>query len=163
MSSRYAAWIRIGGTVERANAEPLPKAVRDAWAKRDWNADPFQPDTIDELREARADSWLWLCDEEARYGEFEDIERACRDLGLSFCRRTEPTCGDDAVLLDWRPDMEEPLVRTGSNDKSDAVLVPEEPVSRALAALEAGDAAEAIRILKNLCPHIPDLPPFEIV
>ncbi len=84
MSSRYAAWIRIGGSVERANAQPLLKAVRDAWAKRDWNADPFQPSTIDELLDARADGWLWLCDEEAKYGEFEDIERACRELGLSF-------------------------------------------------------------------------------
>ncbi len=59
--------------------------------------------------------------------------------------------------------MEEPLIRTGSNDNSDAVLVPEEPVGKALAALEAGEALEAIRILKDLCPQVPDLPPFEIV
>ena len=39
MSSRYAAWIRIGGTVDRVNTEPLLNAVREAWAKRDWNAD----------------------------------------------------------------------------------------------------------------------------
>jgi len=163
MSSRYAAWIKIGGTVERAKAEPLLKAVRDAWAKRDWNADPFQPGTIDELLDAREEGWLWLYDEEAKYGEFGDIERACRELGLSFSRHTEAWCGDDAILLDWRPGMEEPLVRTGSNDNSDTALVPEEPVVKALAALEAGEASEAIRILKDLCSHVPDLPPFEVV
>ncbi len=163
MGARYAAWIMIGGTVERAKAEPLLKAVREAWAKRDWDADPFQPSTIDELRDAREDGRIWLCDGEAKYGEFEDIECACRELGLSFCRHTEPTCSDDAVLIDWRPSMEEPLVRTGSNDNSDTVLVPEEPVGKALAALEVGDAPEAIRILKDLCSQVPDLPPFEIV
>ena len=163
MSARYAAWIRIGGTVERAKAEPLLKAVRDAWAKRDWNADPFQPGTIDDLLDARADGWLWLCDEEAKYGEFEALERVCRELGLSFCRHTEAWCGDDAVLIDWRPGMEEPLVRTGSNDNSDIALVPEEPVGKALAALEAGGASEATRILKDLCSHVSELPPFEIV
>ena len=66
MSSRYAAWIRIGGTVERAKAEPLLNAVREAWAKRDWNAEPFQPSTIDALLDAREEGWLWLYDEEDR-------------------------------------------------------------------------------------------------
>jgi hypothetical protein len=163
MSSRYAAWIRIGGTVDRASAGSLLNAVRQAWAKRDWNADPFQPSTIDELLEAREDGWLWLYDEEAKYGEFEGIERVCRELGLSYCRHTEAWCGDDAVLLDWRPGMEQPLVRTGSNDNSDVALVPEDPVRNALAALEAGDAPAATRILEDLCPQVPDLPPFEIV
>ncbi len=163
MSSRYAAWIRIGGTIERAKAEPLLKAVRDAWAKRDWNAEPFQPSTVDELLEAREEGWLWLYDEEARYGEFEGIESACRELGLSYCRHTEAWCGDDAILIDWRPGMEEPLVRIGSNDNSDVALVPTDAVGRALAALEAGETSEAIRILKHLCPQVPALPPFEIV
>ena len=163
MSSRYAAWIRIGGTVERANAGPLLTAVRDAWAKRDWNAEPFQPGTIDELLAAREDGWLWLYDEEAKYGEFEAIESACRELGLCYCRHTEAWCGDDAVLIDWRPGMEEPLVRTGSNDNSDIALVPEESVGKALAALEAGEPSEAIRILKGLCPEVPDLPRLEFV
>ena len=163
MSSRYAAWIRIGGTVEHAKAEPLLKAVRDACVKRDWLADPFQPSTIDELLDAREDDELWLCDEEAKYGEFEAMEGACRELGLSYCRHTEAWCGEDAVLIDWRPGMQEPLVRRGSNDNSDTALVPEEPVGKALAALEAGDAPEAIRILKDLCSHVPDLPPFDIV
>ena len=162
MSSRYAAWIRIGGTVERANAEPLLKAVRDAWAKRDWNAEPFQPSTVDELLDAREDGWLWLCDEEAKYGEFEAIEGACRELGLSYCRHTEAWCGEDAILIDWRPGMQEPVERVSSNDNSDAVLVSEETVREALDALEAGGAPEAIRILKSLCLQVPDLPPFEI-
>ena len=163
MSSRYAAWIRIGGTVEHAKAEPLLKAVRDACVKRDWLADPFQPSTIDELLDAREDDELWLCDEEAKYGEFEAMEGACRELGLSYCRHTEAWCGEDAVLIDWRPGMQEPVERVSSNDNSDTALVPEEPVGKALAALEADDAPEAIRILKDLCSHVPDLPPFEVV
>jgi len=59
--------------------------------------------------------------------------------------------------------MEEPVERVSSNDNSDTALVPEEPVGKALAALEADDAPEAIRILKDLCSHVPDLPPFEVV
>jgi len=163
MSSRYAAWISIGGSVERRQAETLLKAIREAWVRRDWGDAPFEPSTVDELLDAREDGWLWLCDEEAKYGEFEAIEGACRELGLSFCRHTEATCGEDSILIDWRPGMEEPLVRTGSNDNSDIALVAEEPVGKALAALEAGEASEAIRILKDLCSHVPDLPPFEVV
>jgi hypothetical protein len=163
MSSRYSAWIRIGGTLERAKAEPLLTAIREEYVKLDWHSPLFEPTTVEELVNARQDGWLWLCDEEARYGEFDRIERVCRELGLSFRRHTEAWCGEDALLLDWRPGMAEPLVRTGSSDHSDTVLVSEDEVRKALAALEAGDAAEAIRTLKALCPPVPELPPFEVV
>jgi hypothetical protein len=141
----------------------LLTAIRDEGVKLDWHDPLFEPTAADELLGARTDGWLWLCDEEARYGEFERIERACRALGLFFRRHCEAWCGEDALLLDWRPGMAEPLVRTGSSDHSDTALVPEDEVRKALAALEAGDAAEAICTLKALCPPVPELPPFEVV
>jgi hypothetical protein len=56
-----------------------------------------------------------------------------------------------------------PLVRTGSNEHSDAVLVPMQVVKKVLAHFEAGRLAAGLRSLHCLCPEVADLPPFEIV
>jgi hypothetical protein len=160
MGARYSAWIRVGGGLERSQAEKLIKAIRADYARLDWGEPPFEPTTADELLAARSDEWLRLCDEEARYGEFDAIESACRELGLSYRRHTEAWCGEDAILVDWRPGMTEPLVRMGSNEGGDEGLVSEERVCEALGLLEAGQTAEGIAALRKLCPAVPDVPPF---
>jgi len=163
MSERYCAWIRIGGRIERAKVEPLLEEIRRNGVKLDWCQPPFEPAGPDELLAARSDGWLWLCDEEARYGEFTELEELCRKLGLSYRRHSEAWCGEDAVLVDWRPGMKEPLVQRSSTEHTDAVLVLEEEVRRALTALETGKTKEAIHQLKKLCSDLPELPLFELV
>jgi hypothetical protein len=98
--------------------------------------------------------------EPLRYGEFDTVESACRALGLSYRRHTEAWCGEDAILVDWRPGMTEPLVRMGSNEGGDEGLVSEERVCEALGFLEAGQTAEGIAALQKLCPAVPEVPPF---
>jgi len=90
------------------------------------------------------------------------LEEVCRDLGLAYTRFCEAWCGYDAEIVDFRPGMKEPLIRTCSNEDSDIVLVDAGAVKEALTALEAGRHQEAIDKLRSLCPEIPDLPPFEI-
>lgn len=160
MGARYSAWIRIGGSLERSQAEKLIKAIRADYARLDWGEPPFEPSTADELLAARSDDRLRLCDEEARYGEFDAIESACRELGLSYRRHTEAWCGEDAILVDWRPGMTEPLVRIASNEGGDEGLVSEERVCEALGLLEAGQTVEGIAALRKLCPAVPEVPPF---
>jgi hypothetical protein len=109
---------------------------------------------------ASSDERLRLCDEEARYGEFDTIESACRELGLSYRRHTEAWCGEDAILVDWRPGMTEPLVRVASNEGGDEALVSEERVCEALGLLEAGQTVEGVAVLRTLCPAVPEIPPF---
>jgi hypothetical protein len=163
MSARYSAWIRIGGSLERSRAERLIKAIRADYARLDWGEPPFEPTTADELLAARADDRLRLCDEEARYGEFDAIESACRELGLCYRRHTEAWVGEDAILIDWRPGMAEPLVRTASNEGGDEALVSEKRVREALSLLETGQIAEGIAALRTLCSAVPEVPPFVLV
>lgn len=162
MSARYSAWIRIGGSLDRSQADELIKAIRADYSRLDWGEPPFEPTTAEELIAARSDERLWLCDGEARYGEFDALESACRKLGLSYRRHTEAWCGEDAVLVDWHPGMAEPLVRSASNEDGDMVLVPEAEVHKALAALNSGEVAIATAMLRKLCRVVLEIPPFVI-
>ena len=71
--------------------------------------------------------------------------------------------GEDAILVDWRPGMAEPLVRVASNEGGDEAVVSEERVCDALGLLEAGQTAEGIAALRTLCPAVPEVPPFVLV
>ena len=163
MSSRFCASIRIGGQIKRSNVEPWLKEIRTAALSLEWGDAPFLPQNADELLDGRKDKYLWLCDEQANYGEFPELEAACRKLGLSYSRHGEASFDCDAELADWRPGMKEPLVRTGSNINSHDTYVPMDAVRKAVALLEAGQPDKAFGALRKVCPNIPELPPFEIV
>ena len=163
MSSRFCASIRIGGRIEQSNVDPLLKAFREAALSLEWGDAPFLPKDANELMEARQDKHLWLCDEQADYGEFPELEAACRKLGLAYCRHSEASFDCDAELADWRPGMTKPLIRAGSNINSHDSYVPIEAVRKAVALLETGDTMRALHALRQLCSDIPELPPFEIV
>ena len=163
MSSRFCASIRIGGQINRSKVEPLLKAIREAAASLEWGDTPFLPKNAIELVEAWGEAWLQLCDEQADYGEFPELEAACRKLGLSYSRHGEASFDCDAELAGWRPGMKKPLVRTGSNLNSQDSYVPIEAVRKALALLETGQPDKALHALRPLCPNVPELPPFEIV
>ena len=163
MSSRFCASIRIGGKIKRSKVKPILKAVREAAVSLEWADAPFVPQNADELLEACGGSWLSLCDERANYGEFPELEAMCRKLGLSYCRHSEASFDCDAELADWRPGMKRPLIRTGSNINSVDTYVSTEAVRKALTLLEAGHSMKALYALRQLCPVIPELPPFEIV
>ena len=163
MSSRFCASIRIGGQIRRSKVELLLKEIRAAALSLEWGDAPFLPKSADELMEARRDKHLCLCDEQADYGEFPVLEAFCRKLGVSYSRHGEASFDCDAELADWRPGMKKPLVRTASNINSVDTYVPTDGVRNALTLLEAGHAMKALDALRQLCPDIPELPPFEIV
>ena len=58
--------------------------------------------------------------------------------------------------------MKQMLVRMGSND-SHCTYVPAEKVQEALDHLVTGRIKRTTALLKQLCPVVPELPPFEIV
>ena len=89
MSARYTTWIRIGGTLERSKVDPLLNAITKAYVSLEWGDAPFAPDSADELAKACEGPWLWLCDQEAKYGEFPELEETCRHLGLPYTRFSE--------------------------------------------------------------------------
>lgn len=163
MSARYSTWIRIGGRIKRPHLDAFLKAVTEAGVSLEWGDHPFEPTSADDLVDVLQGGRLWLCDVEARYGEFPELEETCRRLGLAYTRHTEGSCDCDAELLDWRPGMKKPLVRIGSNDDCEKTFVPTDSVKKVLTALEAGHVHPAISMLRKLCPEVPALPLFEIV
>lgn len=163
MSERFSTWIEIGGRLKGCHVEPLLNAIREAGVRLDWGEPYFEPKDAAELLEGRRDSLLHLCDEEARYGEFPELEKTCRRLRLSYRRHSEGTCGYDAGLTDWHPGMREPIYRRSSNEHTHEALLLASEVKPALEALLASKAKQAIETLQRIPPTIPALPLFEII
>ena len=163
MSDRFCGCITIGGRLKRAQVDPLLQALASVGASLEWGESMFEPADTDELLLALEDRRLWLCGDQARYGEFPELEEACRELGLAYSRHSEGKYEYDPEIVEWRPGMAEPLVRHGSNNDNEAVYVPLRQVKEALDCLEAGSLAQGIKLLRALCPEIPELPQFEII
>lgn len=164
MSDRYCAWIQIGGRIERADIGPLLEEIRQSDVKLHWGDAAFEPNSVDDLLKARIpDGWLELVDDGALNGEFEELEIACRQLGLGYRRACEAYGGYDPEIVDWRPDMDEPVVRKCSNENHRRILIDADDVKQALTALQAGRHRETLAKLESLCPEVPELAPFEIV
>jgi len=163
MSERFATWIQIGGKVPRSKINQLLKAIAAAGVSLEWGDAPFTPNSADDLLAARKDEYLELCDDEASWGQFPELEQACRKLKLAYTRCTDGGCAYDAERVDWRPGMKEPQARRSSTEYSGETFVLVSEVKEALVILEAGDIPKAVAKLRSLCPDIPELPPFEIV
>lgn len=162
MSERFSTWIKIGGRIKQTRVKSLLEAIRSAAVRLDWGEAYFEPKDAAELIVSRRDGVLHLCDEEARYGEFSELETACRRLRLSYQRHSEGTCGYDAGLTDWRPGMPEPIYRRSSNEHTHETVLLASEIEPALEALMAGKTKQAIKVIQKMMPTIPNLPPFEI-
>lgn len=162
MSERYAASIKIGGEIRRSRLPELLEAIRTASVSHEWGDACFEPTSAEGLVSAVRDGHLFLCDDQTRYGEFPQLEAACRKLSLPYTRWAEGYCGYDAEVVEWRPGMKKPLVLVGSNSNN-ATFVPTEEVHKALRHLESNHIGRARELLRKLCPDVPELPPFKIV
>jgi hypothetical protein len=162
MSERYAASIKIGGEIRRSRLPELLEAIRTASVSHEWGDACFEPTSTEDLVKAIRDGHLFLCDDETLYGEFPELEAACRKLRLPYTRWSEGYCEYDAEIVEWRRGMKKPLIRVGSNSNN-ATFVSTEEVRKALQQLESNHIGRARRTLRALCPDIPKLPPFKIV
>lgn len=162
MSDRMSAYISIGGRLARSRVPELLKAITAAGVSLEWGDSFFTPASAKELLAFLHDGRLWLCDEQALYGEFPNIEALCRRLRLPYTRYSEGKYEYDPEVVDWRPGMAEVLTRTASNYGT-TTYVPTEDVKKVLQHLEAGRVSKAKKLLRALCPEVPELPPFQIV
>jgi len=163
MSDRFCGCITIGGRLKRAQVDHLLGAIAEVGASLEWGESLFEPADADELLLALKDGRLWLCNDQARYGEFPELEEACCDLELAYRRHSEGKYEYDPEVAEWRPGMADPLVRHGSNDDTEAIYVPLDQVKAALDCLEAGSLTQGVKLLRAICPEIPELLVFEIV
>lgn len=157
MADRISASICIGGRLPRRKPGRFLAAIEQANVSLEWGDACYRPKTAEELLSSLEDGRVWVCDDEVAYGEFPDLEEACRRLKLPYTRYSEGKYEYDPEVADWRPRMRKVLSRMGTNNGFSTYL-PTEDVEEALKYLEAGRIARA-----QICPQIPPVPPFEII
>jgi len=175
MSDRMAAEIWIGGKVPVSLVPALCAAISDEGVSREWGDAPFRPSTAEDLGQSlREDDHgvrlLWLCDEEAGGGVFEELERFLREHGIAYTRQSTGRYEFDPEVVHFRPGH--PLAPQATNAAGEPVVLASEltPVADLLAAAldssrsdSAADSWSMVRTARQLLQEQlpPGLPPLE--
>ncbi len=104
MADRRAAEIWIGGRIPQSLADALCAAISNQGVALEWGGGPFAAANAAELMPARDGEHLHLCDDQASWGRFTDLEDFLQKHLLPFDRRSEGKCGYDPELVNYRPD-----------------------------------------------------------
>jgi hypothetical protein len=177
MSDRTPAEISIGGKIPASVVPELCQAIAAECVALEWGEARFEPRSADDLRKActRRDGAvvLWLCDEQAALGQFEDLEAILQEHAIAFRRRCDSTGECDPEIIEYRPGLG-PVVM-----QANAAGEPVVPVAR-IRTVETGltEALELIQrddrrgvgalhsicklLRKQLPPEFLPLAPFEI-
>jgi len=114
----------------------------------------------DEIADFIEDGRFVREDGEARWGQFEDLEKLCRKLGLPYIRQSGGMYEYSPEYSFWTPGMGGPdfvLLDHGAN-----MTAAMDDVRAALAVLREGDAARAEEMLAGLVVDLPELPEFRV-
>ena len=179
MSETIAAEIRVGGKVALSLVPDLCQRIAQEGVALDWGEGQFSPTTKEDLLEAREDRdgaiLLCLYDDQARFGEFAELETFLREQSVSFDRLSEAKYEYAAQIVSFRPDTG--LVELPTDPQHRPIVLAEdlEPLgmslSRLIRQIEQADVPKALRAAKRadrslkrlLPPKLPPLEPFEIV
>jgi len=171
MADRFPGHISIGGAVPRKLVRKLCKAIKDSGASLDYGEAPFEPETADALVEAaKTSGTLELCDDEARCGQFEELEAFLRKHGIGYDRHSDGKYEFNAERVMYRPGMKEPKVLPANN--GDDVLVRADDVLEIVKELEVinpvchvqamNELRAAALKLRELCgADVPALEPLQ--
>ncbi|HBO44907.1 MAG TPA: hypothetical protein DD670_13460 [Planctomycetaceae bacterium] len=179
MADRMAARIFIGGKIPEILVEPLCDQIDASSASIEYGDPPLRPQTAQDLLDVREQrnkndsncpSLLVLYDDEASWGEFQELEEFLREHEIAYTRHSDGKYEHDPCIVEYRPGHD--LVELAAN-KSMEPVVPAGEVQKALDKLDEAikhdhhgrtGAAEAVmmkarRMLRKLLP--PELPPLE--
>jgi len=176
MADRMSAEIWIGGRLRRSLLEELP--VSDLCL--DWDHNHLQSTSEADILAARdEDGLLHFSDAEAAWGEFVELENWLRNRKLPFQRHSEGKYEYSPRLVAFRPDLKgkrnqdiDLLATQTGNPVVEMVSI--EKIIDQMAGLAADRKQPALRhlqrweklfakLVKVLPPHLPPLPPLEIV
>lgn len=109
MSDYMAAEIWIGGRISPSLVANLCAAITKQCVSLEWGDAHFSPGTQQDLLEARQKkedvSLLWLCDDQARWCEFDALERFLRENGIAYTRRSDGKYEYDPEVAEFRPEQ----------------------------------------------------------
>lgn len=182
MSERLAAEIRIGGKVRRSVALELCAVIATERISLDWGEAPFEPKTVDDLLAARVDHddklfVLRLYDDQASWGEFDDLEEFLRENDIPFVRHTEGKYDYDPEVVAFHPacGLVQELIDHNRNPivQSSALKPIADTLAKILTELRSSDVpSEKLRrklqrihgkLRKCLPADVPTLESFEII
>lgn len=119
MSDRSATAMHIGGTITGAKLAELIEAIEAEGVGPEYEV-RFGAD------EGEVEAYLKACaaaqqpanlfDNERAGGQFENLEAACRELGLTYSRADDGHYAYSASVAFWRPGMAEAREWTGTVD-----------------------------------------------
>ena len=179
---RFAAQIRIGGTIDRTtpsasdpeesvldmmismiNGAGVSHEYGDAIAAIPVNA---QDEDDSQLLQYLDDKCLQFCADQTCNGEFKELEEFLREHNIPYNRWSECYSGWVGEDVYWVPGMDKPLAIACDGHGSDYVNM--EDVRQVLEGLDRTRSyhvhVESVkRQLKALCPEVPEIPPFKIV
>jgi hypothetical protein len=185
MSERMAAQIWIGGKVPARLVDELCGEIDAEGVTLDWGGACFAPKTGAELLNARVDcegaAVLYLCDEQASWGQFNSLEGFLQEHNIPFTRRNDGGAAYNGEIVEFRAGQDPLCIPTDADGEAVvdvSVLRPiDELLAGALEQLENGSMDKADRadkvasMLKDahgqlraqLPPVVAPLEPFEIV
>ena len=146
MSDRWYACIRIGGCLPREHVSRLCALM---------GADG---DDDEVLRQRLEGGRLSHEDSQADGGAFEELEEACRELGLAYIRRSDGFWEILPQVEFWQPGMAEPQTLIADGDGNP--LVPMATLIEIRDLLRAGRSAAALALLEDAAVEVPELPLF---
>ena len=176
MSDHMAAEIRIGGKIAASLVLDLCQAISEQGVKLEWGAAQFQPASEAELLEHRRELdgalLLWLYDDQARWGEFAELEAFLREHDIPFTRQCDGAYEYDPEVVEFRPGSDPVTILT---NKSGEPVVPVSTITNLTNALNAvATAASRSAMMRHvkavqrlladiLPPEVPALESLEIV
>lgn len=162
MADYFWGEIEIGGPVPLRLVQGLLSAIGQV--DRGRTGTPFtatDPATL--LEQLDEDTgYLHLTNEQARYGQFEELEEFLQKHGIGYDRRSSGKHEFTPEEARFRPGMKGTVVRLMTHDE--LPVVDWLKVDEARQLLQAGKVEAASAKLRDvLGPDVPKLAPFEIV
>lgn len=176
MAENYPGTITIGGKLPQSKVEEFLEVLRESGAGPDW-MDGFPKDVQDaaalillanSLDGGDGNGALFLMNNEARNGQFEELAKWCQDNDLPYDMHSDAHYEFNAYTLKWRPGFDKAIEVASDNDGGE--FVDREKIAAARDALrpQPGKMSEqcideAIALLDEaLGPDVPDVPKLEV-
>ena len=147
MADHFWGRIQIGGDLRK---QDLPRFCEELGAV----------DEFDLLR-FMEDGHIVRDDCEARYGQLEELEDACREIGLPYIRQSDGKYEFSPEIVFWQPSMSGPYHVTTDHDGNMHVSM--DAVGAIRDALVANDIPHACYLADRAVVDLPSLPPFRVV
>ena len=178
MAERMAAQIWIGGRLSANLADELRGAIAAEYVSLEWGDGQFHPNNPQDLLQASVEHHdsqvLRLCDDQASWGEFADLESFLQEHAIPYTRHGEGGGSYNGEVVEYRPPADPVCTPVDANGSPtvdvDVICRVAKSLDTALKQLDAGAVRKAALRLKRarqslrkqLPPDIPPLPSFEI-